>query len=331
MSRIERGKTMLIDNAPSQKDYEDLWKFLNQKLCSNGWVQDYTSSVAGINIGYYVIEGIDGAKRSQVLMGHYGLRSFPLQDRLWNKISYLKALGGGIGGVSFVSSIYCGYQNEGKNGIGKSLGEMGVSAIITKKLYPSLIRLFPFISPTVATIITGIVVVSGTRFFSEMWDTISDFTTESINNILNAFKINKNQIFNSIRSELSEWYLNTFDYIVENYLNTNIFDINFEEEWLEISSQGDTFDFYKRVYGENKIIKNLQTSFSSAEVTRSPLTLDLDGDGVETVSVNDGVYFDHDGNGFAEKSGWVSKDDAILVRDLNNNGQIDDGSELFGD
>ena len=76
---------------------------------------------------------------------------------------------------------------------------------------------------------------------------------------------------------------------------------------------------------------NLQASFSSAEVMRSPLTLDLDGDGVETVSVNDGVYFDHDGNGFAEKSGWVSKDDAILVRDLNNNGQIDDGSELFGD
>lgn len=77
--------------------------------------------------------------------------------------------------------------------------------------------------------------------------------------------------------------------------------------------------------------QNLQSSFFSAEVMRSPLTLVLDRDGVETVSVNDGVYFDHDGNGFAEKSGWVSKDDAILVRDLNNNGQIDDGSELFGD
>ena len=77
--------------------------------------------------------------------------------------------------------------------------------------------------------------------------------------------------------------------------------------------------------------KNLQSSFSSAEVMRSPLTLDLDGDGVETIPADSGVYFDHDGNGFAEKSGWVSKDDAILVRDLNNNGQIDDGSELFGD
>ena len=77
--------------------------------------------------------------------------------------------------------------------------------------------------------------------------------------------------------------------------------------------------------------ENLKEEKTSAEETRSPLAIDLDGDGVETVSVNDGVYFDHDRNGFAEKSGWVSKDDAILVRDLNNNGQIDDGSELFGD
>ncbi len=74
-----------------------------------------------------------------------------------------------------------------------------------------------------------------------------------------------------------------------------------------------------------------ETSDVALEGGWLPMTLDLDGDGVETVSVNDGVYFDHDGNGFAEKSGWVSKDDAILVRDLNNNGQIDDGSELFGD
>lgn len=56
----------------------------------------------------------------------------------------------------------------------------------------------------------------------------------------------------------------------------------------------------------------------------------MDGDGVETVSAANGVYFDHDGNGFAERTGWVGQDDGLLVRDLNNNGQIDNGSELFG-
>jgi hypothetical protein len=42
-----------------------------------------------------------------------------------------------------------------------------------------------------------------------------------------------------------------------------------------------------------------------------------------------GVYFDHDNNSFAEQSGWVGKDDGSLVFDKNNNGKIDDGSELF--
>ena len=62
-----------------------------------------------------------------------------------------------------------------------------------------------------------------------------------------------------------------------------------------------------------------------------PLILDLDGDGIETVSLKKGVNFDFDNNGFAEKTGWIGKDDALLVHDINKNGQIDNGSELFGD
>ena len=71
-------------------------------------------------------------------------------------------------------------------------------------------------------------------------------------------------------------------------------------------------------------------AFITAESTTSPLVVDLDGDGVETTTEEDGVYFDHDNNGFAEKNAWVGKDDGLLVRDINNNGQIDDGTELFG-
>ncbi|MBT0730466.1 calcium-binding protein, partial [Rosenbergiella nectarea] len=60
----------------------------------------------------------------------------------------------------------------------------------------------------------------------------------------------------------------------------------------------------------------------------SPLIVDLDSDGVETAEAP--VYFDHDGNGYAQLSGWVGKDDGLLVLDLNGNHIIDDGSELFG-
>ncbi|MCC8167677.1 MAG: hypothetical protein LIQ31_16440 [Planctomycetes bacterium] len=52
---------------------------------------------------------------------------------------------------------------------------------------------------------------------------------------------------------------------------------------------------------------------------------------METKNVEEGVYFDHDGNRFAEKTGWVGSNDALLVWDRNENGLIDDGSELFGD
>jgi lysozyme family protein len=69
----------------------------------------------------------------------------------------------------------------------------------------------------------------------------------------------------------------------------------------------------------------------AAITRRDPLILDLDGDGIETTNVKDGAYFDHDGNGFAEQSGWAASDDGLLVMDRNNDGIINDGKELFGD
>ena len=61
-----------------------------------------------------------------------------------------------------------------------------------------------------------------------------------------------------------------------------------------------------------------------------PLAVDLDGDGVETTSVSIGPYFDHDADGFAERTGWIAADDALLVRDLDGDGLIESGRELFG-
>ncbi|HYD60843.1 MAG TPA: calcium-binding protein [Noviherbaspirillum sp.] len=77
-------------------------------------------------------------------------------------------------------------------------------------------------------------------------------------------------------------------------------------------------------------IADLQYSFEDAETTTSPLILDLDGDGVETVSKTVGIHFDHDGNRFAETTGWVDTDDGLLAWDRNGDGKIDRGAELFG-
>lgn len=65
----------------------------------------------------------------------------------------------------------------------------------------------------------------------------------------------------------------------------------------------------------------------------SPLTLDLDGDGVELTSFDrstTATFFDIDGDGFAEQTAWVSSDDGLLVRDMDQSGTIDAVNELFG-
>ncbi|MCD8455313.1 calcium-binding protein [Xylella taiwanensis] len=69
---------------------------------------------------------------------------------------------------------------------------------------------------------------------------------------------------------------------------------------------------------------------------RDPLALDLDGDGIETTSTQDGtqngrvILFDHDGDGVKTGTGWVKPDDGWLVLDRDGNGTIDSGRELFG-
>ena len=64
-----------------------------------------------------------------------------------------------------------------------------------------------------------------------------------------------------------------------------------------------------------------------------PLTLDLDGDGIETLASNGhkGALFDHDKDGIRTATGWVGKDDGFLVYDRNGDGVVNNGGELFGD
>lgn len=66
---------------------------------------------------------------------------------------------------------------------------------------------------------------------------------------------------------------------------------------------------------------------------RDPLVLDLDGDGIESIGINqtNPILFDHDGDGIKTGTGWISSDDGFLVLDRNGNGTIDSGRELFGD
>ena len=59
-----------------------------------------------------------------------------------------------------------------------------------------------------------------------------------------------------------------------------------------------------------------------------PVVLDMDGDGVEFDSVDEGIAMDLDGDGDKEQTAWANEDDAVLIYDANNNNEVD-GREEF--
>lgn len=65
----------------------------------------------------------------------------------------------------------------------------------------------------------------------------------------------------------------------------------------------------------------------------SPLLLDLNGDGIRTTTGWYPVRFDFEGDGVLEITNWTAPDgdEGFLWLDLNANGVVDSGRELFGD
>ncbi len=74
----------------------------------------------------------------------------------------------------------------------------------------------------------------------------------------------------------------------------------------------------------------LSTAQLNALSFSTPLVLDLTDRGIQTTHIAAGIRFDLNATGEKLSVGWISAQNGFLVADLDNDGVINNGSELFG-
>jgi hypothetical protein len=105
----------------------------------------------------------------------------------------------------------------------------------------------------------------------------------------------------------------------------------------ELSRAGTFFGFMTKpieeLFEEEVIACVTDADGEGDNLCGDPVMVDLNNDGFSFTSLVDGVLFDIDADGEDELTSWTQYhgDDAFLFLDLNENGSVDNGSELFGD
>lgn len=83
--------------------------------------------------------------------------------------------------------------------------------------------------------------------------------------------------------------------------------------------------------GRQELQVQIQAKPTAPIKQQDPLILDLNADGIAVTGIEQGIEFDLDADGHAEKMSFATAGDAFLALDRNHNGQIDNGRELFGE
>ena len=62
----------------------------------------------------------------------------------------------------------------------------------------------------------------------------------------------------------------------------------------------------------------------------SPIIIDMNKNSITSSAIDSLTHFDHNNDSLREKTAWIDSGDSFLALDKNNNGLIDNGTELFG-
>ena len=126
-----------------------------------------------------------------------------------------------------------------------------------------------------------------------------------------------NEAIATLYNQLSADVINGYGLTVERYFEDRPWELFEADPTLNMNSKDPNW------------LQSLVNLFNPPPI--DPLVIDLDNDSIElTLLGGSHTYFDLDGDGFRELTGWVAPDDGLLAVDLDGNGKIDGISELFG-
>ncbi len=99
--------------------------------------------------------------------------------------------------------------------------------------------------------------------------------------------------------------------------------------WYNTNNKIENFKFRD---GSSMTSTQIADAAANSGEFSAPLVLDLNhNDSTSTSLETSNAYFDYDGDGDREHTAWMESGDGILAMDINNDGAISNGSELFGD
>ncbi|TPM43015.1 type I secretion C-terminal target domain-containing protein, partial [Mesorhizobium sp. B2-3-2] len=119
----------------------------------------------------------------------------------------------------------------------------------------------------------------------------------------------------------------TNSYVVVYDSNDNRAEIWFDTDWSTASSRTQVATINGLTQAQ--VAALTVSDFVAYNSATDPIILDLNHDGFAFSDVSHGVQFDINADGHKDQVAWNTSNDGMLAVDLNHDGKIDDGTELF--